>query len=141
ARLQFSVLSVLIIMSIVAVVLTLLRASRNDVNDAGVEAFHWTAADSLAFIVFLLNTLIAAYASLWPSGVKRNVGLVLVVAVLLGLVLASASHSDQASWWLFIGMTFIALIPTVIEVASLLVVRSCGYRLVRRASSTQVART
>ena len=137
-RLQFSVLNVLVIMSIVALVLTLLRASRSDVSDVAGEGFHWTASDSLAFVVFLLNTLVAAYAALWPGGLKRNVGLVMVVAVLFGLVLAIASGNYQTSWWLFVGSTLIAILPTVVEIVSLLVVRSCGYRLVRRVSGTHV---
>ena len=69
-----------------------------------------------------------------PAGVRWNIGLVMVVAMLLGLVLAFATHDDQAAWWEFVGATFIGIIPTAMEVVSLLVVRSCGYRLVRRST-------
>lgn len=136
-RFQFSVLHVLVIMSAVAVVLTLLRASRSDSATSG--AFEWTPGDSLAFVVFLLNTLFAAYAALWPSGVKRNLGLAMAVSGLLGLVFAfSMSHSE--TWLLFVGAMFIAIVPTVVEIASLLVVRSSGFRFIRRASGTHAAR-
>jgi hypothetical protein len=135
---QFSLLHVLVIMSVVAVVLTLFRASRHDMESATSGTFQWSATDSLAFTVFLLNTLCAACAALWPIGVKRNVGLVMVVAGLLGLVLAFAMHNDQVTWWLFVGGTFMAIVPTATEVASLLYIRSCGYRLVRRIRRGEV---
>jgi hypothetical protein len=134
---QFSLLHVLVIMSVIAVVLTLLRASRDDIKNT-TSAFQWSAMDSLAFTVFLLNTLCAACAALWPIGVKRNVGLVMVVALLLGLVLAFAMHNDQIAWLLFVGGMLMAIVPTGTEVASLLYVRSCGYRLVRRTRDVPV---
>jgi hypothetical protein len=132
-RFQFNVFHVLIIMMLVAVILTLVRATRREIDNANSGPLNWSAHDSLAAIAFFLNTFCAAYAALWPSGVKRNLGLVLVVSVLLGIVLVFAMHQEQAEWWLFVGGMFMAIIPTLIEVASLLIVRSCGYRLVRRS--------
>jgi hypothetical protein len=139
-RFQFSVLHVLVIMSAIAVVLTLLRASRSDTGSATSDAFEWTSGDSLAFIVFFLNTLCAAYTALWPSGVKRNLGLVMVVSGLLGLVLAFSMGDGETTWLFFVGAMFIAIVPTMVETASLLVVRSSGYRLIRRANEARVAR-
>jgi hypothetical protein len=137
-RFQFSVLHVLLIMSVVAVVLTLLRASRDDMDSGTSGPFRWSASESLAFIVFLLNTLCAAFATLWPTGVKRNVGLMMLVAGLLGIVLTFTMGHDQSEWWLFVGGMLMAIVPTVVEVASLLVVRSCGYRMMRRCRRSEV---
>jgi len=59
---------------------------------------------------------------------------VFLVSSLLGVAIAIAMRQDEF-WWLFVGSMFIAIIPTATVVVSLLVVRSCGYRLVRRTSS------
>jgi hypothetical protein len=139
-RFQFSVLHVLALMSLIAVILTLLHTVRENNPRNPTSVLGWTAEDSLAVIVFFLNAGCAAYATLWPSHVKRNVSLVLLVSTLTGIVIGFATRNDQSEWRLFVGSMLIGIIPTVVEIVSLLVVRSCGYRLVRRNSGTQVAR-
>jgi MFS family permease len=138
-RFQFTVLHVLVLMSLVAVLLTLLRTAR---NNSGAEdsssVFGLTADVSLAALTFFLNTACAAYAVLWPSNVRRNIGLVLLVSTLLGIVIAFATRNDESAWWLFVGSMFIGIVPAVVEIVSLLVVRSCGYRLVRRTREVPV---
>src|SRR5262249_18758542 len=77
-RFQFSVLHVLALMSLVAVILTLLHAVRENDPESSTSVWGWTADNSLALIIFFLNTGCATYATLWPSHVKRNVSLVLL---------------------------------------------------------------
>jgi hypothetical protein len=52
---------------------------------------------------------------------------------LLGVATAIAMHNETVSWWLFGGSMLIMIVPTMVVLASLLVVRSCGYRIVRCA--------
>ncbi len=129
---RFSMLHVLVLMSVVAVILSLMRVVREAKPTETASAASWTAEDTLGSVVFLLNAGCAAYAALWPSNVKRNVALVLIVTVLLGVVMAFATRSDESVWWQFVASMLIGIIPTVVQLVSLLVVRSCGYRLIRR---------
>jgi hypothetical protein len=90
------------------------------------------ATNLFMFTIFFINTASAAFSALRPGKVKWNVGMVVLVSALLGVAIAIAMRQDEY-WWLFVGSMFIAIIPTVTVVASLLVVRSCGVRLIRRS--------
>jgi hypothetical protein len=129
-RLQFSMFHIMVVMSVIAVVLSLLRATRH--TTAADSTWDWLAMNAFMFVIFFVNTACAAFAALGPSKVKRNVGMVAFVSLLLGIAVAIAMHQDQTNWWLFAGSMMLAIIPTVIVLASSLVARSCGFRLVRR---------
>lgn len=129
---RFSMLHVLALMSIVAVILSLVRVVRDARPTEEASLISWSSEDTLGAIVFLLNAACATYAALWPSNVKRNVSLVLLVTVLLGVVIGSATRNDESVWWQFVASMSIGIIPTVVQLVSLLVVRSCGYRLICR---------
>ena len=87
---------------------------------------------------FFVNTACAVFATLGFGNVRRNIALVLAVAVLLGVAAAIAMRTDTVSWWLFGGSILIVVVPTLIVLVSLLVVRSCGYRLIRRPRKTSI---
>ena len=133
---RFSMLHVLALMSIIAVILSLVRMMRDARPMEETSVITWTAEDTLAAIVFPLNAVCATYAALWPSNVKRNVGLVLIVMVLLGLVIAFSTRNDESVWWQFVASIFIGIVPTFVQLVSLLIVRSCGYRLVRHNTTS-----
>ena len=138
-RLRFSVLNLLVVTSLVAVVLMLVQSSRGDVSASSVSGPTWqsVATYALGFVIFSTNTLCAAQAALGKGSVPRNVLLVLLVAMFSGLALSLAAHQDQMGWLFVAGGTSIVVIPTLIVVASLLVVRSCGFRLVPKLSITE----
>jgi hypothetical protein len=129
-RLQFSMLQIMVVMSAVAIILSLLRATRR--ADVGESTWDWLMMNAFMFVIFFINTACAAFAALGIGKVKRNVGLVFAVSILLGVAVAIAMHNDMVSWWLFVGGMSLAIIPTMTVLASLLVVRTCGFRLVRR---------
>jgi hypothetical protein len=137
-HLQFSMFQILVLMSAVAIVLSLLRLAR---AATGHEPSTWETITiySFMFVTFLVNVACAAFAALGTGNVKRNVVLVLAVSILLGVAAAIAMHQDMTGWWLFVGSTFIMIIPTIMVLASLLVARSCGYRLIHRTSENQTA--
>ncbi len=134
-RLQFSMLQIMVVMSVVAVILSLLRATRK--AGGGESTWDWFMMNAFMFVIFFVNTACAAFAALGTGKVKRNVGLVFAVSILLGVAVAIAMHNDLAGWWLFVGSMTLAIVPTATALLSLLVVRSCGYRLVRRVRATQ----
>jgi hypothetical protein len=135
-HLQFSMFQILILMSTVAIVLSLLRLTRAAI---GHEPSIWETITvySFMFVTFLVNAACAAFAALGTRNVKRNVVLVVAVSILLGVAAAIAIYQGMG-WWLFVGSTFIMIIPTTVVLVSLLVVRSCGFRLVARSSRNQV---
>jgi hypothetical protein len=134
---RFSMLQILVVMSIVAVVLSLVRANRE--SQAGSDStWDWLIMMAFLFVMFIVNTVCAAFATLGLGSVKRNVGMVLVVSIALGIATAIAMRNDEMPW-LFFGSTLIAIVPTLTVLVSLLVVRSCGYRLIRRRSESPIA--
>lgn len=134
-RLQFSMLRLMVVMSVVAVVMSLVRAAR--LTRGSESTWDWLMMNAIMFVIFFVNTACAAFAASGPGNVKRNVALVALVSILLGIAVAVAWHQDETVWWLFAGSMSLAVIPSAMVVASLLIVRSCGYRLVRRDHVTQ----
>jgi hypothetical protein len=127
---QFSMLQIMVVMSIVALVLSLVRATRE--SHGGVNStWDWLVVNAFVFVMFIVNTACAAFAALSPGNVKWNVGMVLVVSIVLGIATAIAMRNDDMPW-LFAGSMLIAFVPTVTALISLLVVRSCGWRLIGR---------
>jgi hypothetical protein len=74
--------------------------------------------------------LVATWAVLGASEPFRRSAIVLILSPVLGVLFAIAASADQGAWVLIILTT---VLYSVTMLASLLVVRSCGYRWVRRA--------
>lgn len=127
-RFRYSILHLLVITSVVAVVLGLMRSARQDESPA--TQLHSLTLFALPIVTFLVNLVCAMRAALDPGPIGRRVSLVFVVAILLGIAQAFADHQDKIAWWLFPCFVLVMTIPTAIVVASLLVVRACGYRLI-----------
>lgn len=138
-RSQFSILQLLLVTAVVAVLLALIRAATAD--RSGTE-FSGLASSVLAFVVFLVTTLIAPWAVLSMGPVRSRVVILLLVALLLGIALALVSLPFNLTivsrvWtWYFLAECLILDFLTVIVIVSLLVVRSCGYRLIRKDQVT-----
>jgi hypothetical protein len=137
-KFQFTVLNLLVIMSFVAVVLTLVHGSRGDGNTTSVKGQNWQSAATyaLGFVIYLINTACAAHAALRTGLVRRNILLVLLVSILSGVAFSLAAHQDRLGYWFIAWGTLTVLIPTLIVIASLLVVRSCGFRLIPNVAIT-----
>ena len=127
---QFSILYLLILTAGVAILLTLVRASRDSLaaSDGG-----QIAGNVLGLVAFAANAVCASFAALRPAPVRRNCILVLLVACLLGIALSFGANHDRASWTLIAFGPVISILPTAILLGSLLVVRSTGYRLLRKS--------
>lgn len=136
SRFQFSVLHVLVLMSIVAIILSLTRFVRETIEtNADETVWNLIAVYSLAVIIYFINIACAAFAALGVGSMKRNVALALIVSVLLGTSIAFTTRNDTTGWWLFVGSIATVIIPMLVQLLSLIVVRSCGYRIVRRSRS------
>lgn len=127
---QFSVLNLLLLTTIVAVLMTLIRESRNSATSDNILAMLVTAI--LAFSIFFCNTACAAFAALMPTPIKRNCVLVLCISVLFGIAISLAAGHDRIGWWFVASGPLVSVMPTAVVLVSLLVVRSAGYRLVRK---------
>jgi len=87
-------------------------------------------------VVFFIDSLWAAGAALGTEPFDLRVFLVCIAAILLGVALAVAMRPEPSLWWLVFRCCVIATsVPTVIVIVSLLVVRSCGYRLIRKRAA------
>jgi hypothetical protein len=140
ARFQYSILHLLLITSVVAVVLGLARGARPADTSVDVPLTDWriVALIALVIVTFLVNSLCAAWAALGIGRIRLRVALVLLVAAMLGFALSLAARHDLLAWWLFAAMMLITVLPTAIVIVSLLVVRSCGYRLVPKVAAPRV---
>lgn len=130
ARFQYSILHVLIVMAFLSVVLGLIRSARV----ADVRNF-WHCVDALMIITLVVNSICAAFAALGTGQIRLRMVLVLTVASLLGIALSLAGRFDRSDvfpWWMAPPM-LMTVLSTAIVLGSLLVVRSCGYRLIPKA--------
>jgi hypothetical protein len=133
SRFQYSILHLLVITSIVAVVLGLARSTRaTDTADIG---WYVATLGILLVVVFAVNSVCAVWAALGAGQVRLRVSLVLLVAILLGTALPIAARQHLVSWRAFASLLLATVLPTAILIVSLLVVRSCGYRLTRSRSA------
>jgi hypothetical protein len=116
-RLQFSIFQLVLITSAVAVALGLMRIG-------------------LLVFVTLLVPLAVPWATLCMGSVGRRIILVLGMTLLLAIAVPLPVNIVVPLpewWWLFAAETLSLTLPIAIMVLSLLVVRSCGYRLVAEA--------
>ena len=127
--LQFSLLHLLVIVSVVAIILALVRSIR---TATGEEIGWYPVLESLFWMfAYLINLLGAVWAVL---SVGRP-GLRILLVILIAAILAASGYfatwrGRLIDWWLLSALTVTHVAATAIVVVSLLVVRSCGYRLV-----------
>jgi len=132
-RFQYSILHLLLFTTVAAIFLGLTRTAVSRTGSVTQEAL---AVMVLLIAVFLINSLCAARAALGTERIGLPVFLVCVVAILLGVALAVVRHQETSLWWLLFPCCILATsVPTVIVIVSLLVVRSCGYWLIRKRAA------
>jgi hypothetical protein len=124
---RFSILGVMI----VTVAVALLCAEARDLQAFGVQRFLFKLGCAICFVAVGLVSLWAALGDARPL---RRGPAVFVSSLVLGACLAMPAHTAGRVYIHLI----MALYPTAL-IASLLIVRSCGYRLVGRASAEWIA--
>ncbi len=136
-RFQYSILHLLTITSIVAIVLGLACSARL----AEAPSPIWMAATlALVVVVFLIISVCAAWSSLGIGPLGLRIPLVFLVPLVLVIALAWALHADSArNHELFVWSLVVIVPPTAIIAGSLLIVRSCGYRLIPRGMASLLA--
>lgn len=131
---QYSLFHLLVATSVAAVVLALVRIAKRDGPGAPTD-WQLLASQVLMIVAIVLNAICAVWSSLAVGPVGLRAGLVLLVSVLLGVAVAEDGRAGSPIWWLFPSFALILALPTAIVIASLLVVRSCGYRLIARTKA------
>jgi hypothetical protein len=133
SRYQFSILSVLVATSIVAMVVGLVRATFGSS-----DASRGFLLNLLAVLAFSVDNVAMTWAVLAPGRMRWRVAVVLIVALLLGMSMAFANVGNLAPnsqrLWLFTAQSLVFVVPPLVVAASLLVVRSCGYRLIGKTT-------
>jgi hypothetical protein len=131
--LQYSVLHLLVAMTLGAFVLAFVTLSRSNAA-AESSLVKLLLVWAVGYGIFFANTLFAAHAALGRKPLLPRIAIAVLVAMILGVAISLASRHDVSAWWLVPCGAMIVVVPTTIVIVSLLVVRSCGYRLVRRRS-------
>jgi hypothetical protein len=129
-RFQYSIFHLLVITLVAAVVLGLAESIR--ITGAQRTAWQEVALYALIIIVFLVNTVCASLATLWTGQIGLRELLTIITAILLGIVALRHSHLDYV--WANMALFLLIFFPTLITIASLVVVRSCGYRLMPKST-------
>jgi hypothetical protein len=137
ARFQFSLLHLLVVMSLVCVTVSLIRAAG---GPGGLEGWGDIALVGLLGLTFALDAACAVWATLAIVGYMRKLMALAAVTLLLGIAVALGMVNQLSGApiplnWLVLTWPLIMVTITVVIVASLLVVRSCGYRLVPRIAA------
>ena len=132
-RTHYSVFHLLVLMSFCSLVFSLVKlAQPAEQTPTGLSTLALVAGFILMMVVFLVNSICAAWATLSPMSPWPRIVLALVVSSLLGVAFAIASGNYSFSWWIFIAACLVPVVFTTIVIVSLLVVRSCGYRFASR---------
>jgi hypothetical protein len=137
--LKFSVLHLLMAMSLCALALTLIKVARSNPQVGPGFGLAFFAALAVGIGLYFANTLVAALAALGRKPLAPRIAVTLLVAVALGIAMSVAAGHDEYGWTMMITGVIVMVVATSMIVTSLLVVRSCGYRLVRRPSRTWAA--
>jgi hypothetical protein len=131
-RVQYSILSILVLTAVVAVLLGLMRSARDE------PGWPLVAAYALVFVVFLIDVLCAVWAALSPGRMRWRVSLVFLVASLLGALISVILRLPSVAWWLVPGWMLASVVPVAVVIASLAVLRSCGYRMMSKVRESLV---
>lgn len=134
-KMQFSLPAILLVMTGSAVLMAGVRASRESVSENGEG---WVTTVVVLLALCFANLVGAAFAALSPYAVRLYCLMALGTSALLGIAMAIATGEDENSWW-YVDGSLPGLVPAAIVILSLLVVRSAGYRLVRKGASEMLA--
>lgn len=126
SRFQFSIQHLLVITTVTAL---FLASRRGKLEPLDMRLMIVTTVLMLG--VFIVNALYAVRVTLRKGPIGGRMFLVFVVAILLGVGLSLIGGLHHLSWWLAALFALTMTIPTLVIVLSLLVVRSCEYRLVQ----------
>lgn len=123
-RAQFSIANLLALTLLCATLLGLFRAAKIQ--------HDWNMATyGLGFAIFATLVVSIAWATMSPGPIGKRTALILVLVVPAGAILAHASQYWFYEGWLkYVLAQVMLLLPMAVLAISLLVVRSCGYRLV-----------
>ena len=119
--LRFSIRGIMIFTAAVALLCAGVRAAESSQNRTVLLILIWA-------ICFVAVGLISLWAALGNARPARRAPVVFVLSPLLGVFFAFAAHAHSAGW---VYILLIMLLYPMALFGSLLVVRSCGYRLVR----------
>lgn len=132
---QFSIRSLLLATMLTASVLAIVRLTRAYFDPRHIEnvlLMFWISAPLVAVYCGVL-----AVAYVWAGLAPANLPLRIAVAVILQLgftALLSIAFSQEWEPWMFAVYLTTQLCETMVVIGSLLVVRSCGFRVVSRAA-------
>ncbi len=130
-RVRYSIFHLLIFISACSLLLGLMRIARlSDETDIGNEVVPLAAFSTIMLLGHVINSICASWAPLSRNPPWSRIALAVVVAFLLGAAQSFSSGLDAFSWRMVISTCLIPVLSTAIVIASLLVVRSCGYRLI-----------
>lgn len=132
---QYSVFNLLAIMSLCSLVLSLVKVADPEEKLARFEMVAQVASYLLVFIIFLINSICAAWATLGPRSPWIRIGVTTGVSWILGIAMAVATGNDSPSWFMFLAASLIPVVSTTFVVLSLLVVRAFGYRLAAKTAN------
>lgn len=131
SRVRFSIFHLLILISTCSLLLSLMRIARPSYEKITEhDMISFAALYILTLLVRTINSLCAAWASLSLSSPWARIIIAICIAFVLGTVEAFSLGHDVFSWWIIISACLDSVLSTAIVIASLLVVRSCGYRLI-----------
>jgi hypothetical protein len=141
-RYQFGIRHLVAVTVLVATVCGLSRGAGNGWPAGTRFDFQGWAQQALFLIAFLGITVVAALGTLLPGALRGRVWRAMAMCLAVSCVYAAAMPNGDWSWWrqawwwiLFNGMLLVGL-PAGIIIGSLLVVRSCGYRLIKSAPTS-----
>ncbi len=133
---QFSIQALLILTFAVALNLALNRISRGQDLHAAVRVVCNTASVAVSFSAVMLA---AAWSALFPGPVRWRLATFAIAALSLGaaqtLGLSAANLNSQAGRAVTLMSIVQFAVPAALFAASLIVIRSCGYRLVPLAKT------
>jgi hypothetical protein len=119
---RFSIRGLMLLIAIAAVFITVARTLQ--------EMTEKTVPLNIFFSLCIVTVgLVATWAVLGAAEPFRRSAIVLILSPVLGVLFAIAASADQGAW-VFIILT--TILYSVAMLASLLIVRSCGYRWTRR---------
>jgi hypothetical protein len=125
-RPQFSLLALLLATSLACLVLGLVRSVRM------AESHVTTLAHYLLFAVaFGGNVVATVWSTLAVGSIRWKLTVVVAVSLMLGLALGVSFRHDTVGWSLLAFTPLVTLIPTAIVGATLLCIRSLGFRLIK----------
>lgn len=132
ARLQYSIAQALLITLVVAVLLGLPQAAG---LVRGTQPWQFLASLATTILFLLVTLVCATWAVLVSSRIRFRVTLVLLFSIFLGIALPLSFDRDRltGTWWILLSEALAVVLSMAILIASLLVVGSCGYRLIRKA--------